>query len=79
MALGRRSCQVRRQRPGYVAGTNRQGDGEILQYTPGKSIYHGITQTIGTIAGGTFIPNPKFNPNKKPPESDSNNPDSDDE
>jgi len=58
------------RRPGYVAGTNRQGNAEILQYTPGESIYEGLTQTIGTISGGKFIPNPKFNPDKKPPKND---------
>jgi hypothetical protein len=63
------------KRPGYVAGTNEQGNGEILQYTPGKSIYSGLTQTIGTISGGRFVPNPKFNPNKKPFDGDSYNPD----
>jgi hypothetical protein len=50
------------------------GNGEILQYTPGKSIYEGVTQTIGTIPGGRFIPNPKFNPNKKRPEDDTFDP-----
>ena len=66
------------KRPGYVAGTNDQGVGEILQFTPGESVYQGITQIIGTISGGRFIPNPKFNPDKKPrtslPEGDSYDP-----
>ena len=66
------------KRPGYLAGTNDQGIGEILQFTPGDSVYQGITQTIGTISGGRFIPNPKFNPDKKPrippPEGDSHDP-----
>jgi hypothetical protein len=66
------------KRPGYLAGTNDQGIGEILQFTPGETVYRGITQTIGTISGGRFIPNPKFNPDKKPrippPEGDSCDP-----
>lgn len=65
--------------PGYVAGTNAQGIGEILQFTPGETINQGVTQVLGTISNGSFAPNPAYDPNLKPsttlPGGDSYDPD----
>jgi len=65
--------------PGYVAGTNSQGVGEILQFTPGETVSQGITQVVGTISDGSFVPNPAYDPSLKPsqipPRGDSYDPD----
>jgi hypothetical protein len=70
------------KRVGYVAGTNEQGIGVILQFTPGETPSQGITQIVGTVVNGSFVPNPAFDPNKKPytppPEGDSYDPAKDD-
>jgi hypothetical protein len=52
--------------PGYVIGTNAQGVGEILQFTPGDTINQGVTQKLGTISNGRLLPNPAYDPNKRP-------------
>jgi hypothetical protein len=49
--------------PGYVAGTNAQGVGEIWQFTPGETVSQGKTQVLGTISNGSFVPNPAYDPN----------------
>jgi hypothetical protein len=65
--------------PGYVAGTNAQGIGIILQFTPGETVSQGVTQLMGTISSGRFVLNPAYDPNKKPsrmpPGGDSYDPD----
>jgi hypothetical protein len=65
-----------------VIGTNAQGNGEIRQFTPGDAVSQGITQVLGTISNGSFVPNPAYDPNLKlattPPGGDSYDPDRDD-
>jgi hypothetical protein len=68
--------------PGYLLGTNDQGVGVILKFTPGETVTQGITQILGTISNGSFVPNPAYDPNRKPhvvpPGGDSYDPDHDD-
>jgi len=65
--------------PGYLAGTNERGDLEILRFTPGETIHDGITQVLGTISKGLFVPDPAYDPTlkpyKPPPGGDSYEPD----
>jgi hypothetical protein len=67
------------KRPGYVVGTNAQGIGEIRQFTPGETVSQGVIQLMGTISNGRFVPNPAYDPDKKPstmlPGGDSYDPD----
>ncbi len=52
--------------PGYLAGTNAQGTGVILKFTPGETSGQGLTQTLGSTSNGSFSPNPTYDPNAKP-------------
>lgn len=65
--------------PGYVAGQNGEGVRQILRFTPGETISQGVSQVVGTISNGSFVPNPAYDPNLKPrtqpPGGDSYEPD----
>jgi len=65
--------------PGYVAGQNGEGVRQILRFTPGETISQGVSQVVGTISNGSFVPHPAYDPNLKPrtqpPGGDSYEPD----
>lgn len=54
------------KRPGYMAGTDEKGIGKFLRFTPGGTTASGVIQVMGTISSGLFVPNPAYDPNKKP-------------
>jgi hypothetical protein len=62
-----------------VAGQNGEGVRQILRFTPGETISQGVSQVVGTISNGSFVPNPAYDPNLKPrtqpPGGDSYEPD----